>query len=172
MRPGMRTRLPRADHHVVASGKLFQQQRNILRLMLAIGIHEDQHVALGGTGAGLDGRAIAQGIMVAQPRYPKLGADIGGVIRRTIVYDKYLGIQRKPDKPGNNWRRPAASFLAGITMEMRLDGVIDRSFPRQVCVQAYQGLPAIRQASSARPSKVAHRATQEAIDAPDPARRQ
>ena len=98
MRPGVRTRLPGADHHVVASGILFEQQRNILRPMLAIGIHEYQNVALGSTGAGLDGRTIAQGIMVTQPRYPKLGADIGSIIRRTIVDHDYFRVQGKPEK--------------------------------------------------------------------------
>ena len=112
MRPGVRTRLPGADHHVVASGKLLEQQRNILRLMLAIGIHEDQHVTLGGTGAGLDGRAIAQGIMVAQSRHIEFGADIRRIIGRPIVNHNDLGAAHQPGKARQQLAQ-ACGFIPG-----------------------------------------------------------
>ena len=80
--------------------------------MLAIGIHENQYIAFGSTGAGLDGGAVSQGVMVTQPRYIEFGADIRRVIGGTIVNDNDFGAAHRL---GKTWQQlaQASGFIPG-----------------------------------------------------------
>ena len=80
--------------------------------MLAIGIHEDQYVTLGGTGAGLDGRAIAQGIMVAQSRHLNSAQTSAVSSVRPIVNHDDLGAAHQPGKARQQMAQ-ACGFISG-----------------------------------------------------------
>lgn len=56
--------------------------------MLAVGVEENQHIASGVTGAGLDRRAVAHGVGVRQSLDLVLVAQRSGVIDGTIVDDQ------------------------------------------------------------------------------------
>ena len=60
--------------------------------MLPICIHKDDGLAFGGSCAGLDGRAITHGVVMAQNLYLFIGADFRCVVGRTVIDDDDLSV--------------------------------------------------------------------------------
>ena len=55
---GLAGPIARTDHHVVTLGQLVQQARNAGRIVLSVGIHEYDHLALGRARTPLDRRTV------------------------------------------------------------------------------------------------------------------
>ncbi len=94
MHAGVGTIAAGTHDHVVALVEFRQQGRQILRLVLAVGIHEHEHVAARGPGAGLDRSAVAHGIGMGDQSDAVGGTDVGRVVGGTVVHDNYLATRQ------------------------------------------------------------------------------
>jgi hypothetical protein len=82
---GLAIAAARAHGHVEARVELFQQQGDMRRIMLAIGIHEDQHLARGRARAAFDRRTVAHRVWRRQHGGAELGGHSCGGIGGAVV---------------------------------------------------------------------------------------
>lgn len=91
-----------ADDHVVAFFEFGQQLGDVRRLVLAVGIHENEHFAGGGAGAAFYGCAVAHGIGRGDhPRAVFFGHLCGLVGGAIVDHDNFgIGEQRAKRRQG------------------------------------------------------------------------
>ena len=78
--------IARPDHHVVTGLQFFQERMDIVGVVLAVSVHEHQHVARSRACAGFDGGTVSQRVRMSDhTRTVGLG-DAGRSIRGAIVH--------------------------------------------------------------------------------------
>lgn len=85
----------RADHHVVARVELGEQARDVLWIVLAVGVYEDQDVAGRSARPGLDGCAVAEAVGVRDDPGAVGAGDLGRLVGRAVVDQVQLGLRQR-----------------------------------------------------------------------------
>ncbi|MNV65307.1 hypothetical protein D3C71_1579980 [compost metagenome] len=93
MDAGLAAAVARADDHVIAFGERAEQGLDVGRVVLAVGVHEHQDVAAGGTGAALDRRAVAHRVRAGQDLGAVAAADLGGGVGGAVVDHDQFGVR-------------------------------------------------------------------------------
>jgi len=93
MKARFRSLGPCADDHVIVF-RLSQQLRDILRLMLAVPVHQHDKFSLRRSNAGLDGGSIADVVGVTDHVGAGFQGNLGATVNRTVDNDDYFRLRQ------------------------------------------------------------------------------
>ena len=85
-------------NHIEALVQLFEQQRNVCRIILQVGIHQDHHVSIGLVDAGADGRSLT--VVAAEGHHPdpvrclcmQLANDFNARVAASVIHKSYIPV--------------------------------------------------------------------------------